>query len=209
MVPLQLKDDSHKAKVRRILRAEEISISSSSIFTPFLKVRLDDTTLLHETRGSVPMEHCPTLLQVFPTMSDCDSWEHTASCSQDVVEGLGAMLHGAKLHSVDWPLRPVHTSEQSRAIRVHEQSSLQRPHEWMKFTEQQAQLGCVWAWDQPVEKQSSLSRKQLFEMISRARSCGRAFRLRLETCTIIHDHQPVCWTVPPKLPGPGRVWLPS
>ena len=87
-------------------------------------------------------------------------------------------------------------STETLAIRDHEQSSLQRPHEGIKFAEQQAQLAGVSAWDQPVGtpsspvgKQSSLSREQLFEMISRARqladksrcsasfsrSCGRAF----------------------------------
>ena len=52
-----------------------------------VKVRSGDATLLHEARDSVAMEHCSTLLQVFPTMSDCESWERTTSCSQDVVEG--------------------------------------------------------------------------------------------------------------------------
>ena len=44
--------------------------------------------------------HCFRVLQVFPTMSDCESRtpsEHTASCSQDVVEG------GFREGSVDWP----------------------------------------------------------------------------------------------------------
>ena len=30
---------------------------------------------------------CYRVLQVFPTMSDCESWENTVSCTQDVVEG--------------------------------------------------------------------------------------------------------------------------
>ena len=30
---------------------------------------------------------CLKVLQVFPTMSDCEIWEHTVSCSQEVVEG--------------------------------------------------------------------------------------------------------------------------
>ena len=30
---------------------------------------------------------CFRALQVFPTMSDCENWEHTASCSQAVVGG--------------------------------------------------------------------------------------------------------------------------
>ena len=94
-------------------------------------------------------------------------------------------------------------STETLAIRVHAQSSLQRPHEGIKFAEQQAQLAGVSAWDQPVGKPSSpvgkpsspvgkpssLSREQLFEMNSRARqlasksrcsasfarSCGRVF----------------------------------
>ena len=36
-------------------------------------------------RSTAP--RCFRVLQVFPTMSDCESREHTASCSQDVVEG--------------------------------------------------------------------------------------------------------------------------
>ena len=42
-------------------------------------------------QGTVPpwsnVPRCFRVLQVFPTMSDCESWENTASCSQDVVEG--------------------------------------------------------------------------------------------------------------------------
>ena len=74
-------------------------------------------------------------------------------------------------------------STETLAIRVHEQSSLQRPHEGIKFAEQQAQLAGVSAWDQPVWKPSSLSREQLFEMISRARQlasksrCSASFAL--------------------------------
>ena len=67
-------------------------------------------------------------------------------------------------------------STETLAIRVHEQSSLQRLHEGIKFAEQRAQVAGVSAWNQPVGKQgspvgkqSSLSREQLFEMISRAR----------------------------------------
>ena len=40
-------------------------------------------------QGTVP-PRCFGVSQVFPTMSgssDCESWEHTASCSQDVAEG--------------------------------------------------------------------------------------------------------------------------
>ena len=32
-------------------------------------------------------KRCFRVLQVFPTMSDCESWENTTSCSQDVIEG--------------------------------------------------------------------------------------------------------------------------
>ena len=55
-----------------------------------LKVRSHDATLLHETRAVSPWSTAPRCfkaLQVFPTMSDCKSWENTASCPQDVVEG--------------------------------------------------------------------------------------------------------------------------
>ena len=70
-----------------------------------LKVRPNDATLLHETRDSVSWSTAPRclgVLQVFPTMSDCESWEHTASCSLDVVEGgFGPMLRVAKLRYMD------------------------------------------------------------------------------------------------------------
>ena len=58
-----------------------------------LKIRPDETTLLHETRDRSTWStapRCYRVLQVFPTMwdsSDCESLEHTASCSQDVVKG--------------------------------------------------------------------------------------------------------------------------
>ena len=68
-----------------------------------IKVRPDEATLLYETRDSVhrtPLRAVQGVASV-PTMSDYESWEHTASCSQDVCEGEGL---GAKLHHLDWPL---------------------------------------------------------------------------------------------------------
>ena len=55
-------------------------------------------------QGTVsPWSTAPRSFRVFPTMSGCESWEHTASCSKDVVDGggLGALLHDTKLHRVD------------------------------------------------------------------------------------------------------------
>ena len=73
---------------------------------PTLKVHPDDATLLHETRDSVPMEHWSTLSQVLQVFR----WRIARAGSTPPValkmssrEGLGAILHEAKLHRVEWP----------------------------------------------------------------------------------------------------------
>ena len=62
-------------------------------------------------QGSVPpwcsTPRCFRMLQVFPTMSDCESCENTASCSQDVVErGFGSNAPRSKVASSGLTLRP-------------------------------------------------------------------------------------------------------
>ena len=65
-----------------------------------IKVRLDDATLFHETRDSVPMGHCSTLFQGVSSVARTGSTPPVA-LKMSSREGVGAMLHEAKLHRVD------------------------------------------------------------------------------------------------------------
>ena len=60
-----------------------------------IKVRLDDATLFHETRDSVP-----TLFQGVSSVARTGSTPPVA-LKMSSREGWGAMLHEAKLHRVD------------------------------------------------------------------------------------------------------------